>query len=173
MYLLFFLIWVNLNGKFTVEITVLGLIIAAVIYAFICKFMDFSFQKDIFICKRTGQIIHYIVVLVKEIIKANIDVLKIMLSSKYDFEPAIIRFKTTLKSKTARVVLANSITLTPGTITVSLEEDKYVIHCLDKDFGKGIENSVFVKLLEKMEADADMIKDSTTTKAVKEGSNNE
>ena len=51
MYLLFFLIWVNLNGKFTVEITVLGLIIAAVIYAFICKCMDFRFQKDIFICK--------------------------------------------------------------------------------------------------------------------------
>ena len=56
-----------------------------------------------------------------------------------------------LKTDTARVVLANSITLTPGTITVTLEGDEFVVHCLDKELADGIENSVFVALLRRME----------------------
>ncbi len=53
------------------------------------------------------------------------------------WKPALVRFKTDLKTKQARVVLANSITLTPGTITVTLEEDEYVVHCLDKELAEG------------------------------------
>lgn len=157
MYLLFFVLWVILNGKLNLEIAMIGLIVAAVMYTFICKFMDYSFQKDLFIIRRSGLIINYIIVLVLEVIKANIEVLKLVFSSRYDFDPAIIKFKTHLKSKTAKVVLANSITLTPGTITVSLEDDEYVVHCLDKEFGRGIESSIFVKLLEQMEEPADQI----------------
>ncbi len=151
MYILFFILWIILNGKFNLEIVIFGLIIATVMYIFVCRFMDFSIQKDLFIMKKSSLIIKYIFVLVFEVIKANIAVLRLVFSSKYDFEPAIIKFKTNLKSKIARAVLANSITLTPGTITVSLENDEYVVHCLDKDFGAGIDSSVFVKLLEKME----------------------
>ena len=49
-------------------------------------------------------------------------------------------------------MLANSITLTPGTITVSVEGDKFLVHCLDKELAAGLEDSVFVELLEEMEA---------------------
>ncbi len=158
MYILFFILWIILNGKINLEIAVFGLIIATFMYAFLCKFMGYSLQKDLFIMRKSGLIIKYIVVLVFEVIKANIAVLKLVFSSKYDFDPAIIKFKTKLKTKIARVVLANSITLTPGTITVSLENDEYVVHCLDKDFGEGIDSSVFVRLLEKMEESADRVK---------------
>lgn len=152
MYLLFFIIWVILNGRFNLEIAVFGLVIAGVIYAFMCKFMDFSVKKDMILAREFPLFIQYVFILIWEIIKANIDVLKIVFSSKYDFDPEVIKFKTHLKTKTARVILANSITLTPGTITVSLIEDEYVVHCLDKDFGEGIDTSIFVKKLEKMEA---------------------
>ena len=47
--------------------------------------------------------------------------------------------------------MANSITLTPGTITVAIEGNEFVVHCLDKSFAEGIEDSVFVKLLQKMD----------------------
>ena len=50
------------------------------------------------------------------------------------------------------MVLANSITLTPGTITVNLEGNEFYVHCLDKEFAEGMEQSIFVELLEKMEA---------------------
>ncbi|MBQ8547563.1 MAG: Na+/H+ antiporter subunit E, partial [Lachnospiraceae bacterium] len=59
-----------------------------------------------------------------------------------------------LKTDLARTVLANSITLTPGTITVELTEDEFKVHCLDKEMAEGIEDSVFVRLLLKMERTA-------------------
>ena len=72
-------------------------------------------------------------------------------SAKYEPEPAIVHFKTNLRTTFARVLLANSITLTPGTITVSLEDDIYTVHCLDKELAKDIDSSIFVKLLERIE----------------------
>ena len=62
-----------------------------------------------------------------------------------------MRFKTDLKSAPARIMLANSITLTPGTITVSLTGDEYVVHCLDKSLAEGINSSIFVTLLRRLE----------------------
>ena len=59
---------------------------------------------------------------------------------------------THFKKDTSRFLLANSITLTPGTITVAVDGDKFIVHCLDKTLAEGIESSVFVKLLEKIEA---------------------
>ena len=66
-------------------------------------------------------------------------------------EPVIVHVHTDLKSETARVILANSITLTPGTITVSLTGDQLLVHCLDRSLSEGMEDSVFVRLLQKME----------------------
>ena len=66
-------------------------------------------------------------------------------------EPVIVHVHTDLKTEAARVILANSITLTPGTITVSLTEDVLLVHCLDKSLAAGMEDSVFVRLLKKLE----------------------
>lgn len=151
MYIIFFMMWIVFNGKITLEIIIFGLVIAALLYLFICKFMDYSIRKDIAIAKETGLILKYIGILLLEIIKANMATIKTIMSSKYQNEPKLIHFKTNLKTKTAKVILANSITLTPGTITVSLEDDEYVVHCLDKEFAKGIEDSTFIQMLTQME----------------------
>lgn len=153
MYLLFFLFWVIFNGQLTLEIAIFGIVISTAMFAFICKFMDYSIEKELRVFRQTGRIFQYIGCLFLEIVKANFATIKLMLSSEYTNDPVIVHFKTNLKTKTARVVLANSITLTPGTITVSLTEDEYVVHCLDRDFADGLEDSVFVKMLTKMEMD--------------------
>lgn len=151
MFVIFFLIWIIFNGQFTPEIAAFGLVIAGAMYWFICKFLDYKPRNDLVMCKRFFLILHYIFVLVKEILKANAAVFRIIYSAKYEFEPVVVHFTTTLQSKFARVLLANSITLTPGTITVSLKDDEYVVHCLDKELARGIDASVFVKLLERIE----------------------
>ncbi|MCM1136354.1 MAG: Na+/H+ antiporter subunit E [Clostridium sp.] len=153
MYLIFFLIWIIFNGQFTLEIAAFGLAIAGAMYWFICRFLDYSPKTDLKLGKKLFQILHYVFVLIKEIIKANFAVIKMIASSRYEIEPAVVRFKTNLKTTPARIVLANSITLTPGTITVLLENDEYVVHCLDKSLAEGIDSSIFVRLLEKMERD--------------------
>ncbi len=151
MYFLFFLLWIVFNGKVTMEIVILGLLVSAAIYAFICKFMGYSVRRDIVIAKKLLLIAKYILVLLWEIVKANIATIKMIFSTRYITEPVIVRFTTDLKTETAKVVLANSITLTPGTITVSLEGDEFVVHCLDKDFSEGLNDSIFVKMLLKLE----------------------
>ena len=52
MYIIFFLIWVIFNGQLTVEITAFGLLVSGVMYAFICKFMDYKPGTDAMIAKR-------------------------------------------------------------------------------------------------------------------------
>lgn len=151
MYLIFFLLWVIFNGQFTPEIAVFGLIIAGLMYAFICKFMGYKPRADIIMAKKFFYLIQYVFILVKEIVKANFAVIRMITSSRYELEPAVVRFKTDLKSAPARIMLANSITLTPGTITVSLTGDEYVVHCLDKSLAEGINSSIFVTLLRRLE----------------------
>ncbi len=151
MFLLFFLIWVIFNGQLTWEIAAFGVVIAAVMYLFICKFMGYKPEMDLILCRKLFLILQYVFVLVKEIVKANYAVIKMIMSSRYEIEPVIVRFKTDLKTAPARILLANSITLTPGTITVSLEGDEYVVHCLDKELAKGINSSIFVTLLRQLE----------------------
>lgn len=151
MYIFFFLVWLIFNGAVTTEIILFGLAVSAAMYIFICKFMNFSVRRDIAYMRRLPRILQYICVLVWEIVKANFAVIKLITSSRYELEPVLVRFRTDLKTKQARVVLANSITLTPGTITVSLEEDEYVVHCLDKELAVGMNHSRFVELLEKLE----------------------
>lgn len=151
MFLLFFLIWVIFNGQLTWEIAAFGVVIAAVMYLFICKFMGYKPEMDLILCRKLFLILRYVFVLVKEIVKANYAVIKMIMSSRYEIEPVIVRFRTDLKTAPARILLANSITLTPGTITVSLEGDEYVVHCLDKELAKGINSSIFVTLLRQLE----------------------
>lgn len=151
MFILFFIIWVIFNGQLTLEIALFGVAISAVMYWFICKFFGYSLKRELLNIKLSGYVIKYLAVLVWEIIKANIQVVKLIGTARYELEPALVTFHTELKTESARVLLANSITLTPGTITVSLDGDEYMVHCLDKSLGAGIDKSVFVEMLTKME----------------------
>lgn len=151
MFLLFFAVWIIFNGSVTGEIVVFGLAISAAMYFFACRFMGYSPEKDLAYMKKSPRILQYICVLVWEIVKANFAVIRMITASRYDLEPVLVRFKTDLKTKEAKVVLANSITLTPGTITVMLEDDEFVVHCLDKELAEGMNHSIFVELLGKLE----------------------
>jgi len=151
MLLLFFLAWIIFNGKVTLEIVLFGIVIALAVFAFVCKFMDFSIQRERDFYRRLPQFARYVFVLIREIITANLVVCRMILTRKEVMEPVIVRVRANLKTETARVILANSITLTPGTITVSMTDQELLVHCLDKSLSEGMEDSVFVRLLQKME----------------------
>ena len=151
MFVLFFLIWVMFNGQLTAEIAAFGVVIAGVMYWFLCKFFNYKLRYDLFFWRKAPLLIQYLFTLIWEILKANLVVFKMIYSAEYELEPAVVRFKTDLHSTFARVLLANSITLTPGTITVTLTDNEYMVHCLDKELAEGISSSVFVELLRKIE----------------------
>lgn len=151
MFILFFLLWVIFNGSCTLEICIFGIAIAAVLFAFICRFMDYSLKKEVLFCKKAFLFIRYSFILVKEIVKANFDVIHMILSQREEIQPKLVTFRSDLKTATGKAFLANAITLTPGTITVSLEQDQYTVHCLDESLAEGMNDSVFVEYIKKLE----------------------
>lgn len=151
MYLLLFFFWMILNGRLTAEIVILGLIFAALVYAFVWKFMGLTWEREKSFWKHFLWGVQYIAILLKEIAVANLVVLKIVLSPKKKVHPVIVSFDAPLKNHILQAILADSITLTPGTITVRLYEEKFEVHCLDESMAEGINDSIFVKMLKKWE----------------------
>ncbi len=152
MFILFFICWIVFNQAFTLEIAIFGLVLSAVMLLFVCKFMDYSIKKDIVLLKKFPSMIVYALVLLKEIIKANFVLYKLFfLHSKEKREPVMVTFESRLKTRTARVFLANAITLTPGTISVKVKGNKLTVHCYDKSLAAGLNDTVFEKRLLKLE----------------------
>ncbi len=84
-----------------------------------------------FAVKKLIYFLIYIPFMFKEIIKANIDVALRVIKPVIPLNPGIISVQTKLKSKIGRMILANSITLTPGTLSVDIKNDTLYIHCID------------------------------------------
>ncbi|MCD7867451.1 MAG: Na+/H+ antiporter subunit E [Clostridiales bacterium] len=151
MFLLYFALWIVFTGMVTLESCVFGLVIAAGIFEFCCKFMDYSLEKELRLYRKAFGLIRYVYVLIREIIKANMTVIHLILSEKEEPVPALVHFRSDLKSSVFRVIMADSVTLTPGTITVSLEGSDYVVHCLDESLAPGMADSVFTEMLTELE----------------------
>ena len=152
MYILLFLLWVVLNARITVEIVAFGLVISGAIYWFMCRYLEYSPKNDIIFLKNLPRALVYLGVLFVEIIKSSLIAMKFVYSKKMDIQPQIVFFDVPLKSEFLRTILANSITITPGTITVNVEDNHFCVHALDYSIAQGVENSVFLKLLMEMEA---------------------
>ncbi len=151
MYILLFLLWIALNGRLTLEIAIFGVVIVAAVYWFMCKYLEYSPKSDFRFLRNIFRAIIYLGVLSVEIVKSSLTVVKFIFAKEMDIQPQIAFFKVPLKQEFTKTVLANSITLTPGTITVNVEDDVFCIHALDYTMLEDFENSVFIKLLMKIE----------------------
>lgn len=151
MFVLLFILWIVLNGQITLEIAVFGAVICGALYLFLHKFMGYTWKRELIIAGCTGKILKYILFLVLEVIKAALAVSKLILAFDREPEPVLVRFRTGLKTQTGQTLLANSITLTPGTITTDLEDGDYIVHSLDRAYAAGIHESEFVGKIRELE----------------------
>lgn len=151
MFIFLFALWIVLNGRVTVEIVLLGLLFAAAIFAFLCTFLGYSPQKEKKLLVLLPLLLRYLGVLIAEIVRSTFTACRFILKSELTNEPLLCIFRTPLKSEMACAALANSITLTPGTITVSIDDGVFTVHCLDKSMAQGLSDSRFVSLLQRME----------------------
>ena len=83
--------------------------------------------------------------LIYQIFVSNFHVAYLVLHPKMPIEPTLVEFDTTLVSERAQVMLAQSISLTPGTVTVDASDGKFLIHCLSRTTRQGIEDGVLQK----------------------------
>lgn len=151
MFFILFFLWLIFNGKVTVEILWIGALVCGGIYLLCWKFFGYSPRQELRYARKTVLFIRYIGLLLAEIFKANLIVVRMILS-KRKVKPVLVEFTTDLRTDLAKVILSHSITLTPGTITVELKGDTFVVNCLDESMAEGLDDSDFIHLLKKMEA---------------------
>ena len=72
---------------------------------------------------------------------ANIRLVRVVLHPKLPIQPQVLKFKAPLPNLFAQVTLANSITLTPGTVTLDVDEHEYVVHALTNEAARSIRPS--------------------------------
>ena len=149
MFLLLFCLWLLLNGRVTLEIVLFGVGIAGVLLLFMDRYMGYSLRREGELLRSVPLFALYLLNLLWETLKAATVVLLVALNPSQHPEPVLVEFRSGLTKEYQNVILANSITLTPGTITVFQDKDRFVIHALRREYAQGLDRSSFVKLLRK------------------------
>lgn len=137
--------------KITLEVVLFGIGLTALVCLLMHALFEYSPKKDWAFVKRAPLFIKYLGILVIEIIKASLGMIRVILDKNVKVDPVLVTFHSGLKTKMGNFILANSITLTPGTITVSLEGDKFVVHCLDRSMLDISADSTFIKNIKRLE----------------------
>jgi len=130
LFLILILVWLALTSTLKYQEFLAGIFIAFILAVFLNRYyLRLGFPP--LGLKRIIFFIIYIVVLFKEIVKANVDVAYRIIHPKMPIKPGIVVIKTELKSDIAKLMLANSITLTPGTFTLDIIGDSLLIHWIN------------------------------------------
>lgn len=140
LFVLIFLLWLMLSGNLALAEVVTGLVVASVVT------LASRPHLPLFSGLRLSPaailpFISYLAVFLAALIRANFDMARRVLSPSLPLNPGVVEVKTRLKSSLGRLILANSITLTPGTLTVDLQGDSILIHWVDIPPGSDIEST--------------------------------
>ncbi len=132
LFAILFLFWLLLNGNLAFDTLLIGALVALVITYF---FSDgLSFLSDFrFTPQAVVATFQYFGYFFKELIKSNIKLAAIVIDPALPINPGIVKVHTNLKTKMGRLLLANSITLTPGTLTVEMEGEWLYVHWVNMD----------------------------------------
>lgn len=129
--------WIILSGRFEVKYLIMG-----AVSAFIVMYLTQDLAqpdgpkqvrgglRDYSIVGGIGNFILYFFWLMWSVAQSNLQVAYIVLHPKLPIQPGLLRLRTKLRNRTGHIILANSITLTPGTITIDFDDGDYSVHAL-------------------------------------------
>ena len=143
LFIILFGFWLLMSGYYTPLILSLG-VISCLLCVYLTvkgKFLDDETLPIYFF----PRLIQYTLWLIKEILKSNIQTAKVIIMKSE--EPELFSVKATQKTNEGKVTYANSITLTPGTVTTQIKNDVFEVHALTKDFGDDVRSSEMDKMV--------------------------
>ncbi len=129
LYLFLFLIWFLFTGFKTQEL--IASAVVCLIITIIYNARALAFEELRLTPKSLLYSILYVFIFLIELIKSNFDVAFRVANPKLPIHPGIVKVRTKLKSKMGKLILANSITLTPGTLTVETRDEFFYIHWIN------------------------------------------
>ena len=135
-----FLLWLVLSGIYTSILISFG-VLSAIIVAWIAYRMDVADHEG-FPIQLSWKAVSYWPWLIVEIIKSNIAVAGLILGSRKNIKPILIRIPANQKTELGQVTYANSITLTPGTVSIAVGENMIDVHSLSKAAAEDLKQGV-------------------------------
>ncbi|PNR94808.1 Na+/H+ antiporter subunit E [Petrotoga sp. 9PWA.NaAc.5.4] len=123
------LIWLFLTS-FNVSDLIVGLLVSLVLASVISKFVNYEFGISV-LYKAVIFIFVYIPVFIYRMFLSNIDVARRVLSPEIPLNPGFVKIPIDLESEVGKFTLANSVTLTPGTLSIDVDENNLYIHWID------------------------------------------
>lgn len=131
-----FLFWMALSASLDPLGSLLGLAVSLAVASLTVRAV---WDDEGFTAPSLGlvwRLLLYLPYLTKEIVKASVLVAEKVLDPRLPIDPVVIEYRSRLRERASRVALANSITLTPGTLTVDLEDGTLRVHCLGREFAE-------------------------------------
>ena len=125
-WLVLFVVYILLAG-FVLQEVILGAVVSLVLTLLITRYVEYTVDL-MFPVKLMKFIFVYLFVFIWQLLLANIDVARRVLSPTIPLNPGIVKVKTKLKGDFGKLTLANSITLTPGTLSIDIIDDELFVH---------------------------------------------
>ena len=150
MFVILLALWLIFSGSLTPTGFALGVLVAGLVTLFCARFLGYDSRRFLRRLRKFPAFLLYLSLLFREIVRESFLVIGWIWRRKRP-EPTLVRFTSTLQSEGLRVLVADSITLTPGTYTVKLEGREYAVHALDDSFQPGIEYSAFFRMAKRLE----------------------
>ncbi len=132
-----FAFWLVVTGTLAPTEVALGLAVSAAVGTLAAKYL-WPQDPPMLTWRQAGRLLAYVGHLLRSVFVAAIQVAEVVLDPRMPIDPIVITHRTSFARDISRVTFANSITLTPGTITVDVVGDAFVIHCLSEEFADEI-----------------------------------
>lgn len=152
MLVLTLLLWLAFNGRISGEILLLGLAATLCMGLLMKRLFGYTPEKEIRFWRIVPLLIAYALCLAWEIFRANCAVARAVWDRSRPLRQTLVTMHMDYRHSLTRYLFANSITLTPGTVTVRTEGDRFVIHCLSDDLLDGVESGAVAMILGKVDA---------------------
>lgn len=120
--------WLLWSGIYKPLLLALGLF-SCLLTIYVKHRMDY-FATDVFALRSGGRLLRYWLWLAKEVVKSSLDVARIVLSPSLPISPQIVKIKASCEHPVDQAILANSITLTPGTLALDVHDGNIIVHAL-------------------------------------------
>ncbi len=129
-WILLTIVWIGFTGTLDLQELLVGIGVTAIlsfmaIRIFTCCDLTLLAPKKLFYLGK------FIIVFLMALVKSNFDMARRVLSPSLPINPGVVKFKSKLKSNFSKMVLANAITLTPGTLSIDVIDDTFYIHWID------------------------------------------
>jgi len=149
LFVILLILWLLSSGHYTTLIITFGVLSCALVL-FLCLKMELVDSEGVPI-HLFGRGLIYAPWLIWQIFLSNIDVAKRILRPKVDISPQLIEVETSQKTDLGRVIYANSITLTPGTVSIQVHEDRILVHAIGREVAEDLQQGEMDRRVTRLE----------------------